>query len=444
LGGLVLMTLGMSRRRAREREPVFRVGEARGSDYPISLPARDPFELVYGCSDSGFMLQCPEGWRVDLHDNEGSIDFPEPKQGLRRTALPLEFQGQVQFGAHRFSIRSTSAARKQALPMLAALDSRYLAFLGGTAAVFLALVMLLDNHFQEEKSLYSEVFDRSPRIANNRIVAKEKPPLRFALARGYVAGPLGGRGKSMSGASGVMGKRNSERATGRYAMQEREPVPQLARGRVLQEAREAGILGVIRQQQSFASLTSVHSISSGHDAEDVYGGLLGNQVGEMAGGWGYSIVGVGTGADGTEFGTIGSGRYGTIGHGSGTGSGWGAGAGIGMRGHQDLMPGVRIGNADAIGDMDKNIIRRYIRRKLPRFKHCYERALIGDQELAGSIETTFQITPQGAVQAVKVTGMDEAEMHDCVGETLKSIEFPKPKGGGYVSVRYPFTFAATH
>jgi hypothetical protein len=356
----------------------------------------------------------------------------------------LEFSGHLQSGNHRFLIHSTTAARKQGLPLLAALDSRYLAFLGCTVAAAMGLMLLLNTHFQEEKTLYGDTFAGIPRLHDYSYSAMEEPRPRFAFASGFVAGRTGGKGQAMAGASGVMGSKKSLRATGRFSMKKHKEVPQLARGRTMEQAREAGILGVLKQEKSFASLTAVASFSSGHDAVDVFGGLIGNEVGEMAGGWGHGFVGVGKGGGGTEFGTIGAGHYGVIGHGTGTGSGWGGGAGGGLRGHEGLIPGVRIGNADAIGDLDKNIIRRYIRRQLPRIKYCYESALIADQDLEGSIETTFQITPQGVVKSVGVTGMDEEEtLQKCVGETLESIQFPKPKGGGYVSVRYPFTFAAT-
>ena len=37
---------------------------------------------------------------------------------------------------------------------------------------------------------------------------------------------------------------------------------------------------------------------------------------------------------------------------------------------------MNIGNATATGDLDKNIIRRYIRQKLPQIQHCYEKQLV--------------------------------------------------------------------
>ncbi|HEU5059497.1 MAG TPA: AgmX/PglI C-terminal domain-containing protein [Kofleriaceae bacterium] len=166
---------------------------------------------------------------------------------------------------------------------------------------------------------------------------------------------------------------------------------------------------------AFASLTGTGDISSGLDDADVYGGLLGNEVGEMQGGAGF----------------------GTIGHGSGTGSGYGSGGG--MRGRSASVPTVAIGAASATGDLDKNIIRRYIRRKLPQIRYCYEKQLVAKPTLSGRVDSQFVIDPNGNVTSATATGMDP-EVSACIGAAIKSIQFPKPKAGGVVKVNYPFIF----
>ena len=134
---------------------------------------------------------------------------------------------------------------------------------------------------------------------------------------------------------GKMGKKDSDRAEGQYKMQKNQEDPQLARQQAIEQARNAGILGstALVQGGAFASLTGTGDISSGFDDSNIYGGLLGNEAGEMNGGFGFGRSGFGPGGGGTGWGTIGTGRYGTIGHGSGTGSGYGVGGGRGgMRG----------------------------------------------------------------------------------------------------------------
>lgn len=200
---------------------------------------------------------------------------------------------------------------------------------------------------------------------------------------------------------------------------------------------------------AFASLTGTGDFSSGLDDANVMGGLLGDEVGEMEGGFGFGKAGFGPGGGGTGWGTIGTGNYGTIGHGSGTSSPYGSGSGKGkgkgkggMRGRKASPPQVRIGNAVVVGSLDKNIVRRYIRRKLPRIKYCYEKQLLVKPGIAGTVNAKFQISPQGMVKNSKAGGVHR-KVADCVAGVIKTIKFPKPKEGDTVRVRYPFTFKPT-
>jgi hypothetical protein len=145
----------------------------------------------------------------------------------------------------------------------------------------------------------------------------------------------------------------------------------------------------------------------------------------------------------TGWGTIGTGRYGVIGHGSGTGSGYGTGAGRGgMRGRRSVQPMVRMGNPNAVGGLDKNIIRRYIRRKIPRIKFCYEKQLLVNAKLRGTVWADFVIAADGRVATSKATGVSKA-VSSCVAMVVGTIRFPRPKGGGVVKVRYPFRFTSS-
>ena len=127
-----------------------------------------------------------------------------------------------------------------------------------------------------------------------------------------------------------------------------------------------GNAGSSAQGGAFASLTGTGDIASGSgDDTNVYGGLLGSDSAD--GGFGYGRGGFGPGGGGTGWGTIGIGRYGTIGHGSGTGQGYGSGRGR-MGGKTTAVPSVSIGQPDAKGDLDKAIIRRYIKRNIQKIE----------------------------------------------------------------------------
>lgn len=143
---------------------------------------------------------------------------------------------------------------------------------------------------QPEKSLYGDMFASSDRHTRLEQLPQEGP-----LRNQPFEEESGGTGTQMAEAEGQIGQRESTRATGQFAMKNNNSAPQLARA--LATAREAGVLGALG-----------HDHSSGIDDRDVYGGLLGNEVGEMAGGWGYGISGMGPGG-----GCIGCENWGTIG-----------------------------------------------------------------------------------------------------------------------------------
>ena len=105
----------------------------------------------------------------------------------------------------------------------------------------------------------------------------------------------------------------------------------------------------------------------------------------------------------------------------------------------DTGPQVRAGQPQTVGDMDPMIIRRYVRRNLPKITYCYERELLVHPALAGTVTAQFFISPNGSVASARATGVSP-EVATCVADVLRGIEFPKPRGGGGVQINYPFTF----
>lgn len=180
-------------------------------------------------------------------------------------------------------------------------------------------------------------------------------------------------------------------------------------------------------------------VEAGLNAERTEGlsGLTGDAVGETTGGFGLGRGSAGRGGGGTGWGTIGTGRYGTIGHGSGTGSGYGV-SGIGRR--KSRVPRIRMGKATVRGSLDKNIIRRIIRRHLPRIRYCYERQLMVQPTLSGRVLTRFTISSLGRVTSAKVNGLGNERVQKCLERALRSMRFPQPRGGGTIMVSYPFVF----
>jgi pSer/pThr/pTyr-binding forkhead associated (FHA) protein len=454
LSGLFSMTYGLLRLRNERQSPYFRIGTAPDVEFPILASPSESFPLVgplgddfvfhFGAGMDGEMNVDGETIKLGELQARGRAQHSSAVQGALQVPIPPKARIRVNAGKNTFLISAVPRPREQAAPLFASLESRALAFFGGSAAFHLGLVALLLNLPPDPRSLSLELRGSEGRLTRFQSKAQEDPK-QEEEEENESDETSGGTGTAMALDEGKMGKKDSTRAAGQYAMKNEGVDPQLAREQAIDQARDAGFLGAIKMAQggAFASLTGTGDFSSGLDDANVYGGLLGDEVGEMQGGFGFGRSGFGPGGGGTGWGTIGTGNYGTIGHGSGTGSGYGVGSGRGgMRGRRSSPPAVHIGNAVATGDLDKNIIRRYIRQKLPRITYCYEKQLLVRADLSGTVVTQFQISPQGAVLNSKAEGVSK-EVADCVAEVIQGIQFPKPKGGGLVQVRYPFTFRPT-
>jgi len=184
------------------------------------------------------------------------------------------------------------------------------------------------------------------------------------------------------------------------------------------------------QHEDLVTKTETHaSLSDSFDDTTIYGGLLPNEEAELNGGFGYGRSGVGPSGTG---GTV----WGTIGHGNGSGYGrnddW-------KRQPRSPVPTISIGKPTVEGDLDKAIIRRYIKRNIPKVQYCYEKQLLANDTLEGTVTTRFVIDENGSVASASAEGVDK-EVASCIARVMKDIQFPKPKSGGIVRVTYPFTF----
>jgi pSer/pThr/pTyr-binding forkhead associated (FHA) protein len=443
LGGIGALVWALVRALDERQSPYFRIGSEKGVEFPTDVlgpgEARS-FALVAptpGRTD--FTFSWAPGMRGEMTvDNQVTPLEKLPPNG----PIPHKARIRVEAGNNTFFVSSVPAPRTTAAHLR--LDAAVLVFALASFALHMGMVGLM-NLLPADMSGYSrDDLDSDLRRTRVQIKPQEDPKAPEDENKGD-SKTAGGTGTKMALDEGKMGKKESTAKTGQYAIQKVEGVdPQLAREQRLEKARTAGILGVIRAQQggTFASLTATGDFSAGLDDRDIQGGLLGNEPGEMQGGWGYGISGVGAGGGGTGLGTIGTGRYGTIGHGSGTGTGYGIGSGAGgMRGRVPKQPTVSIGNATAVGDLDKNTIRRYVRQKLNQIEYCYQKQLVVKPTLAGTVNTQFTIDGNGRVIASKAGGLGDTEVESCVAGVIRSIQFPKPAGGGIVNVTsYPFTF----
>jgi hypothetical protein len=181
------------------------------------------------------------------------------------------------------------------------------------------------------------------------------------------------------------------------------PDARTARQQAIEQAGTAGILG------STALTNGGAFVPDGFDDTDIYGGLLASEERAVSG-----------------LGTITGVRYGT------------SGTGYAPSGKRSNVPTTSLGSPNAQGDLDKALIRRFVKRNIQKIKYCYERELLAKPGLGGTVQTQFFISPDGTVASASATGVDPT-VADCIARVIRAIEFPAPKGGGGVQVNYPFT-----
>ena len=143
----------------------------------------------------------------------------------------------------------------------------------------------------------------------------------------------------------------------------------------------------------------------------------------------------------------------TSGQGSGGGVGYGFGIGhLGTKGHGGgVAHGRSAGSAIRgkvaapmiMGSMDKNQIQSVIRKHIKRIKLCYEKGLKRNPQLHGRVEVRLTIGPDGTVTKAEIarSTLNDKQVEQEMLKVLRQLKFPKPAGGGTMTVSYPFIFA---
>ncbi|MGE3547868.1 MAG: hypothetical protein AB7L28_28340, partial [Kofleriaceae bacterium] len=112
--------------------------------------------------------------------------------------------------------------------------------------------------------------------------------------------------------------------------------------------------------------------------------------------------------------------------------------------------------------LDRNYIRSAVRDIVPLLAECYSAALVRKPSLAGTVMVSFEIAGEPDIGGVitdsfvqpagqrtvdddgkqlPATTLDDAEVHECIRETMYAIEIDPPTHGGSVRVNYPLAFA---
>jgi hypothetical protein len=452
--GLLTTAGALSRMRNEKRSPYFRIGTAPGvelplenaptASFPLVAPSGDDFVFNYGHGIDGEMIL--DGRTTPLAElaATGRARPSLVTAGAIEVPIPAHAKIRARAGQTTFMVSAVAQPRRHVTPLLAGLESRTLSYFAGSLAVHLGIWALLQTIPVDAGSANVDMaMVETTGITSTTTEHEDVPPPKDNDTE--IGGGKEGMGKAMALDEGAAGTTKSPNVDSHMRMKDNGLPPQLARQQALDDARRAGILGDASAFASaFASIDSTQEISSGLDGANVWGAMVGAE-GEGQGYFGYGRTGFGVGGGCAQppCGIIGSGPYGTIGTGLHAGDGWGGpGHGGGhMRGHTGSVPPPVLGQPTGGGDLDKSIIRRYIKRNLAKISYCYEHELLAHPGLGGEILVQFFITPAGNVTGAKGSGFDDT-VAQCVAGVIGNIEFPRPANGGGVQVNYPFTFRA--
>jgi outer membrane biosynthesis protein TonB len=219
------------------------------------------------------------------------------------------------------------------------------------------------------------------------------------------------------------------------------PVPAPAKG---ESAGSAAL------KQLFGRNSALGSDSPGASSE--MHGLIESAGGGGGGGTGEGTVGAGgiaegsVGAGGAGDESVGFGNLGLSGYGSSGGRGarmYGS-SGYVTRRLSSRQPVITSGQTVVSGSLDREVIRRVIRRHLNEVQFCYERELMRAPSLAGRLSVTFVIGPTGAVQSsiVQSSTVHNNLVEQCIAGAVRRWMFPAPQGGS-VTITYPFVLQSS-
>ena len=245
-------------------------------------------------------------------------------------------------------------------------------------------------------------------------------------------------------AEGKAGKKDSNQKNKKMAVKGPKDNTEVQIAKAREKAYNTGALDVMKGAQITASWGQGQE-TLGMQAITAMGDNNGSKIGEAFGLGAFGATGTGRGGGGVSERSFGAGRIGTAGRGGGGGGGggdYGRNAGQ-LDERATVVPKVIPGRPVVSGSLDREIIRRVIRRHRREIKYCYERELIKNKSLAGKVIVSFTISGTGAVVAASAKGgtLGNAAVSSCVASKVRRWSFPEPNGGGIVRVTYPFVFA---
>jgi hypothetical protein len=434
----------------------FTIGAARGADAPANpayfgasaAPGDAGGHALVAPEPGGFALNLTAAMRAELLTPVQVLPLrPDFGRAEAPLMLPADSCLRVSCGEVEIVLWAAEPATVVAAPRFGADWRSHIWYDAGVGLALLTLLLIVRAIPEDPRSLSLEDLGRNGRLDSLVTIPPMMPlpEVDKAIDKDKTSG--GGGDKAAAGKSGKAGDKRAKPTDGRRAIQ----------GNMPKDSRD--VAGEIRKNSILAYLDGTRSGAlgkvlddkpvMGDDAETVLGALIGSTV---ASNWGTGLAAVGTGEHGGGTGdrTLGTavlGTKGRFGPGDGPATGPGrdyGGTGVGVLAtRKPKGPEIIPGTVTSHGSLDKEIIRRIVRRHLNEVKYCYDQALVRQPKLDGRLVAQFTISGNGRVIAsvVQSSTLGSTPVEMCVVNAIKRWEFPAPSGGGLAIVSYPFTFA---
>ncbi|WP_428266957.1 AgmX/PglI C-terminal domain-containing protein [Haliangium sp.] len=448
IGGLSALAWGVARLRTRRLRDQFTIGTDPGCDANSDGAPAAVFPLVRW-DDAGVTVhiagamqaRMQRGGQVHTWDELAALGVVRPSPmlpGARALALPPSGNVRVVLGPTAFLIRSVPGVRAQPLAGVRGPERRALGFWLASVGAHLGLLALLTAIPPAPQDLTLELGSPSQRIINaawKPTEAEPQPPPSDGPQAGLAA-PTDS--KANPNASDPRANDSASPRSGGGQHSDTDRPGSLHDARLA--ARRGGMLAFLGDRPGvFDPLADIGSFDQEAGVVDAYGTVAGLGPGSTWGQFGQGPGGFGIDPGGT----VGSGTYGTI-RWPGQDGPPGGGSGPGWRRTRTPgeVPMPTVGPIVTIGGLDKNIVRRYVRRQHERVRHCYEKALLTAPNLAGTVTARFVISPNGAVLESQAAGIGHPELERCVAQVIENIRFPRAGHNDLAKVTYPFELRA--
>ena len=444
------------------------VGDEDGSTFVMPREViGEPFDLVEA-SVEGYVLCIPAGAAARMTRDGAAIDvamLPCDARGTRRAAMNDGLIAEVTIGAFTFYVRTTDAKVERPGPI--AMDWTPYRWVGASLLFHSILIGIFLMQPPDAGALSIDL-NRSDlsRMQYYMTAIEEDQPIDDSHLAGD-PGAATNEGRPQEGEEGAAGAEDETRNTGGRVRvrgdDEDARIPLTAND--VQAISTFGMIAAAAAGISELSSPFGAADAQGWSEADAYGPLMADSWGFARGNGGWGMIGTGrggcpAGATNCAHGTVGTGNFDTVGTSGGCSredferfvERYGrAGAmdrcsGTSRRVTGSTLdrdgngpPTVRmVGDAEPVGGLSREQIRRVVRRNIPQVRYCYEQALTQRPDLEGRVAVTFVISQSGAVMSSQVMSNDlgDARAGQCIADAVRRWGFPASPG--VTSVTYPF------